>query len=104
MCQALQSKPAGTTDVPHKGLVAKRLAQCLDPMLPSGVHQKALEGYAYVFSTLSVSSRTFFLLHHLKVNRVERWPLTRFITLSTWTGAYVVIRIAVGETDASIVI
>lgn len=53
LLKALHSKPSGTTDVPYKALVAKRLAQCLDPTLPSGVHQKALEVYAYVFSTLN---------------------------------------------------
>lgn len=52
LLKALQSKPSDTTDVPHKAVVAKRLAQCLAPMLPSGVHQKTLEVYAYVFSVL----------------------------------------------------
>ncbi|KAJ2007301.1 hypothetical protein GGI04_001560 [Coemansia thaxteri] len=31
--------------VPHKETVAKRLAQCLNPALPTGVHQKALSIY-----------------------------------------------------------
>lgn len=47
--------------MPYKALVAKRLAQCLDPTLPSGVHQKALEVYAYVFSTLDVGFNYLFL-------------------------------------------
>jgi hypothetical protein len=38
--------------VPSKGVVAKRLAQCLNPTLPSGVHQKALEVYNYIFSMI----------------------------------------------------
>lgn len=38
--------------VPSKGIVAKRLAQCLNPTLPSGVHQKALEVYNYIFSMI----------------------------------------------------
>lgn len=33
-------------------LVARRLAQCLDPGLPSGVHQKTLEVYDYLFSLI----------------------------------------------------
>lgn len=33
-------------------MVAKRLAQCLDPTLPSGVHQKALEVYNYIFEVI----------------------------------------------------
>lgn len=54
MTQALQTKPSGINDVPHTVIVAKRLAQCLDPILPSGVHQKALEVYSCVFSILGV--------------------------------------------------
>ena len=68
MQQALQSKPSGTADVPYEALVAKRLAQCLDPTLPSGVHQKVLEVYAYVFSTLDVGFRPCFLPPNLKIN------------------------------------
>lgn len=40
--------------VPHKLLVAKRLSQCLNPSLPSGVHQKALEVYTYIFNLIKV--------------------------------------------------
>lgn len=40
--------------VPHKVLVSKRLAQCLNPSLPSGVHQKALEVYTYIFGLIKV--------------------------------------------------
>ncbi|KAJ1799857.1 hypothetical protein LPJ59_001537 [Coemansia sp. RSA 2399] len=35
--------------IPHKETVAKRLAQCLNPALPTGVHQKALSIYEQVF-------------------------------------------------------
>ncbi|KAJ1666243.1 hypothetical protein IW140_003231 [Coemansia sp. RSA 1813] len=35
--------------IPHKETVAKRLAQCLSPALPTGVHQKALSIYEQVF-------------------------------------------------------
>lgn len=52
--QALQARPQGVAEIPHKKVVAKRLAQCLDPDLPSGVHQKTLEVYGYVFSVLKV--------------------------------------------------
>lgn len=38
--------------IPSKSVVARRLAQCLNPTLPSGVHQKALEVYNYVFSLI----------------------------------------------------
>ena len=52
LLKALSVKPSGFTEIPHKFLVAKRLSQCLNPDLPSGVHQKTLEVYSYVFSTL----------------------------------------------------
>jgi hypothetical protein len=54
LLKALSVKPSGFTEIPHKVLVAKRLSQCLNPVLPSGVHQKTLEVYSYVFSTLGV--------------------------------------------------
>ncbi|KTW30413.1 uncharacterized protein T551_01696 [Pneumocystis jirovecii RU7] len=38
--------------VPYQDLVACRLAQCLNPNLPSGVHQKTLEVYSYIFSLI----------------------------------------------------
>lgn len=52
LLQALQSRQPNVTTVPSKALVAKRLSQCLNPSLPSGVHQKALEVYNYVFSII----------------------------------------------------
>lgn len=38
--------------IPSSSTVATRLAQCLNPALPSGVHQKALEVYSSVFSII----------------------------------------------------
>ncbi|PYH91975.1 hypothetical protein BO71DRAFT_458677 [Aspergillus ellipticus CBS 707.79] len=52
LLKALQSHPADLPIVPHKALVAKRLSQCLNPSLPSGVHQKALEVYTYIFNLI----------------------------------------------------
>ncbi|PGH04659.1 hypothetical protein AJ80_08493 [Polytolypa hystricis UAMH7299] len=52
LLKALQSHPPTLLVVPHKTIVAKRLAQCLNPSLPSGVHQKALEVYGYIFDLL----------------------------------------------------
>lgn len=42
--------------IPSKNIVARRLAQCLNPTLPSGVHQKAIEVYNYVFSTIGTNA------------------------------------------------
>lgn len=52
--QALQAHPPELPVVPHKVLVSKRLSQCLNPTLPSGVHQKALEVYTYIFGLIKV--------------------------------------------------
>lgn len=52
--QALQARQTSITTVPSKAIVAKRLSQCLNPSLPSGVHQKALEVYNYVFGVIGV--------------------------------------------------
>ncbi|KAL8780079.1 MAG: hypothetical protein Q9213_006638 [Squamulea squamosa] len=49
---ALQLHPPGTSDIPHKSLVAQRLSQCLNPALPAGVHQEALKVYTYIFSLI----------------------------------------------------
>ncbi|UNI14582.1 hypothetical protein JDV02_001198 [Purpureocillium takamizusanense] len=52
LLKALQTRPSSITAIPHKATVAKRLSQCLNPSLPSGVHQKALEVYNYIFTTI----------------------------------------------------
>lgn len=50
--QALQARPSSISTIPSRATVAKRLSQCLNPSLPSGVHQKTLEVYSYVFSVI----------------------------------------------------
>ncbi|KAI9786776.1 MAG: hypothetical protein M1816_007783 [Peltula sp. TS41687] len=52
LLKALQAHPRNVPTIPFKCVIAKRLAQCLNPSLPSGVHQKALEIYAYVFELI----------------------------------------------------
>ncbi|GJN77711.1 hypothetical protein PLIIFM63780_001204 [Purpureocillium lilacinum] len=52
LLKALQARPSSVTAIPLKATVAKRLSQCLNPSLPSGVHQKALEVYNYIFATI----------------------------------------------------
>jgi hypothetical protein len=41
-------------EIPMKLLIAKRLAQCLNPALPSGVHSKCLEVYSLIFNIIGV--------------------------------------------------
>lgn len=55
-------------EIPHKLIVAKRLAQCLTPALPTGVHQRALDVYAHILAVLGV--RSFFLLFSGLLNNV----------------------------------
>lgn len=40
--------------MPHKLVVAKRLSQCLNPALPTGVHARALDVYTHIFTVLGV--------------------------------------------------
>ncbi|KDQ31322.1 hypothetical protein PLEOSDRAFT_1102291 [Pleurotus ostreatus PC15] len=39
-------------EIPKKLIVAKRLSQCLNPALPTGVHQRALDVYAHILAVL----------------------------------------------------
>lgn len=48
------SQPLSYSEIPHKGVVAKRLAQGLNPALPNGVHQRSLEVYEEVFRLIGV--------------------------------------------------
>ncbi|KAI1005338.1 Protein dopey [Podosphaera aphanis] len=52
LLKSLQARPPNRIEIPSKAIVAKRLAQCLNPSLPSGVHQKALEVYGFIFSII----------------------------------------------------
>ena len=48
-------------EIPRKLVVAKRLSQCLNPALPNGVHQRALDVYLHIFAVLGVRC-PFYLL------------------------------------------
>ncbi|ORY25817.1 Dopey, N-terminal-domain-containing protein [Naematelia encephala] len=52
LLKTLQTPSPAYSEIPRKLVVAKRLAQCLNPALPSGVHQRALDVYAYIFSMI----------------------------------------------------
>ncbi|GAB0492732.1 hypothetical protein MMPV_004001 [Pyropia vietnamensis] len=68
------SKHSRATSVPHKELLAKRLSQCLNASLPSGVHLKALETYALVLSRLPPPS----LVSSLPLFAVGLFPLLSY--------------------------
>ncbi|KAE9979499.1 hypothetical protein EG328_000826 [Venturia inaequalis] len=52
LLKALQAHPSDSHIVPDSKTVATRLSQCLNHQLPSGVHQKALEVYAFAFTII----------------------------------------------------
>ncbi|KAL8938921.1 MAG: hypothetical protein Q9216_003641 [Gyalolechia sp. 2 TL-2023] len=79
LLKALQVHPPGISDVPHTSLVAQRLSQCLNPALPSGVHQKALEVYTYIFSLIGKDGLGRDLPHYLP----GLSPVLAFASLST---------------------
>ena len=41
--------------VPRRIIISKRLAQCMHPALPSGVHLKALETYDIIFKCMGTN-------------------------------------------------
>ncbi|EST09066.1 Dopey, N-terminal [Kalmanozyma brasiliensis GHG001] len=49
--KAMQAYP-NYNAIPRKLIVAKRLAQCLNPALPSGVHQRALDVYLHILGVI----------------------------------------------------
>ena len=50
--QRVLNKYSSLPVIPDKVLVAKRLYQCLNPALPSGVHKKTLETIELIFSRI----------------------------------------------------
>lgn len=58
LLKALSSRNSSFNHIPQSEAVARRLSQCLDPSLPSGVHQKTLEVYTCVFDILKDTLHT----------------------------------------------
>ncbi|KAJ2450431.1 hypothetical protein EV183_004307 [Coemansia sp. RSA 2336] len=65
--------------IPHKETVAKRLAQCLNPALPTGVHQKALGIYDLIFSRIGREQ----LVADLPLYSYGLFPFMRNASLAT---------------------
>ncbi|KAL4803763.1 protein dopey [Aspergillus unguis] len=78
LLKALQSHPPDLPVIPHKALVAKRLSQSMNPSLPSGVHQKALEVYTYIFNLIKPEG----LSHDLPLYYPGIAPTLTFASLS----------------------
>ncbi|CAD6893213.1 unnamed protein product [Tilletia laevis] len=51
LLKVLQTYPQYNS-IPRKLVVAKRLSQCLNPALPSGVHTRALDVYAHILKVI----------------------------------------------------
>lgn len=69
--QCLQAYPQFPV-IPHKLIVAKRLSQCLNPALPTGVHQRALDVYTHILTTIGVSSFCMSAGYHSQLTRICR--------------------------------
>ncbi|KAJ2697412.1 hypothetical protein FB645_005930 [Coemansia sp. IMI 203386] len=65
--------------VPHKETVAKRLAQCLNPALPTGVHQKVLGIYEQIFRQIDSDQ----LVSDLPLYAYGLFPFMRNASLKT---------------------
>lgn len=84
LLKAIQTHPKDVGLLPHSTAVAARLAQCLNPALPSGVHQKALEVYNYIFSTFGGD----FISAHLHELLPGLASVLSFASLSVRPGLY----------------
>ncbi|KAI6114892.1 Dopey, N-terminal-domain-containing protein [Pisolithus croceorrhizus] len=65
-------------EIPHKLIVAKRLAQCLNPALPAGVHQRALDVYTHILSVLGTEG----LKHDLPLWSSGLFPFFEYASTS----------------------
>ncbi|EIW69034.1 hypothetical protein TREMEDRAFT_71761 [Tremella mesenterica DSM 1558] len=52
LLKTLQTPSPPYSEIPRKLIVSKRLAQCLNPALPSGVHQRAFDVYSHIFLSI----------------------------------------------------
>jgi len=57
-------------EIPRKLVVAKRLAQCLNPALPTGVHQRALEVYVHILAVLGVRIISIHSAHSCSIDNL----------------------------------
>ncbi|BFZ09520.1 hypothetical protein BsWGS_12559 [Bradybaena similaris] len=64
--------------IPKKVTIGKRLAQCLHPALPSGVHLKALETYDIIFKCIGTQR----LAHDLFIYSAGLFPLLGHAAMS----------------------
>ncbi|KAL1303267.1 hypothetical protein AAFC00_006679 [Neodothiora populina] len=78
LLKAVQFPPPNIEALPQESTIALRLSQCLNPALPSGVHQKALEVYSAILSILGTEG----LGNSLHVYLPSLLPVPSFASLS----------------------
>ncbi|KAK4333987.1 Protein dopey [Rhodotorula toruloides] len=77
LLKTLQASPQ-YPQIPHKLTVAKRLSQCLNPALPTGVHQRALDVYTHILSTIGPDQ----LVHDLPAWSSGLFPFFQYAATS----------------------
>jgi len=55
-------------EIPKKLIVSKRLSQCLNPALPTGVHQRALDVYSHILAVRGVGISTITVLNMIFIS------------------------------------
>ncbi|WWC60178.1 uncharacterized protein I303_102743 [Kwoniella dejecticola CBS 10117] len=78
LLKTLQAPSPSYPEIPRKLVVSKRLAQCLNPALPAGVHQRALDVYAYIFNIIGIEG----LKRDLLIWSSGLFPFFQFATTS----------------------
>lgn len=75
--------------IPRRIKISKRLAQCMHPALPSGVHLKALETYDIIFKCMGTNrlSHELFIYSAGKIGSVKR-TLRAHLTSITFAGLF----------------
>lgn len=84
LLRAIQAHGRDVSALPYSSDIASKLSQCLNPALPSGVHQKALEVYSYIFATFGRD----FVSNHLHAFLPGLSGVLSFASLSTRPGLY----------------
>lgn len=96
LLRAIQAHGKDASTLPYSSDVASKLAQCLNPVLPSGVHQKALEVYAYIFATFGRE----YVSNHLHAFLPGLSGVLSFASLSTRPGLYDLLQNYVVQLDS----
>jgi hypothetical protein len=96
LLKAIQTHGKDPSALPYSSDIASKLSQCLNPALPSGVHQKALEVYAYIFATFGRQ----FVSDHLHAFLPGLSGVLSFASLSTRPGLYDLLETYIVQLDA----